>query len=210
MSHYRTSFWLNGLFLLMLIGLVAYVKSAGLSAKALFLHPETYPHFTVASLTHLFQMLSGVPPIICWFTYGLLRSVRSEGSRAETRFILASALVTSGFWLNEIYRIHIYLSIVGIGKPVVILIYAITLAIYALSFRKQLLSTPYPILLTGVGILFVGIFIDALQLPDQNLTDFLEGIPKVLSQLNVAYYFWCVCRQAMRPFPKTAPSILTG
>jgi hypothetical protein len=197
MSQYRTLSWLNGLFLLVLVGLVTFVKSTGLSAKALFLHPETYPHFTVASLTHLFQMLSGVPPILCWFAYTLLRTGQFEASQAEMRFILASALVTSGFWLNEIYRIHIYLSIAGIEKPVVILIYAITLSIYAFTFRKQLLSTPYPILLTGVGILFVGIFIDALKLPDQNLTDFLEGVPKVLSQLNIAYYFWCVCRQAI-------------
>lgn len=195
MPHlYRTSFWLNGLFLLVLLVLVVSVKLAGLSAKALFLHPEIYQHFTIGSLTHLFQMLSGVPPIICWFTYGLLQS-KSEVK--DNWFILASALMMSGFWLNEIYRIHIYLSMLGIGKPVVILAYAIALAVYIISFRKQLLFTPYPVLLMGVGILFVGIFIDALQLPDRNMTDFLEGVPKVLSQVNIAYYFWCVCRQAV-------------
>jgi hypothetical protein len=205
MPHlYRASVWLNGLFLLVLLALVAYVKLAGLSAKELFLHPETYHHFTVASLTHLFQMLSGVPPIICWFTYGLLRSLQPQtGQVLAHRFILASALLTSGFWLNEIYRIHIYLSMLGIGKPTVILVYAIVLSVYAIYFRKQLLLTPYPVLLIGVGILLVGIFIDALKLSDQNMTDFLEGVPKVLSQVNIAYYFWWLCQQTILEIQRT-------
>lgn len=197
MSHlYRKSVWLNGLCLLMMVLWVGYAKSVGLSAKELFLRPETYPHFTVASLTHLFQMLSGIPPIVCGFTCSFLSLARIRGS--ETRFILASAFVTGGFWLNEVFRIHIYLSILGISKPTVILVYAIGLVVYAVSFRKQLLASPYSILLTGVGILFIGIGIDSLRLSDRNLTDFLEGIPKVLSQVNVAFYFWWVCLRAIQ------------
>lgn len=194
---YSTSLWLNGLFLLTMIALVVYTKATGLSAKALFLHPEIYSHVTIASLTHLFQFLCTIPPIVCLFTYNLLR-INQLQTPAFRHFLLASAGVTGGFWLNEIYRIHIYLSRLGIGKPIVILFYAIILAAYVIGYRQQLRSTPYPLLFIGVGILFVGIGIDALHL-NQNTTDFLEGVPKVLSQVNVTFYFWSVCQQAIQP-----------
>jgi uncharacterized membrane protein YozB (DUF420 family) len=195
MNLYRTSLWLNGLCLLLIFALVLWAKASGLSAKELFLHPESYPHITIASLTRLFQILCAVPPTLCLFTYSLLHA---SSAKASTRFILASALFTGGFLLNEIYRIHIHLSATGIGKPIVITVYAIFLALYIFSFRKQLPRTPYPILLFGVGILAVGICIDSLQLPDQDLTNFLEGVPKVLSEANICLYFWCVCRQAIQ------------
>jgi hypothetical protein len=191
---YRTSLWLNGLILLLVLLLVTYAKTAGLSAKELFLHPEVYSHLTISSLTRLFQILCAVPPTVCLFTYSLLRRFHS----IETRFILCSALITGGFLLNEIYRIHIHLAVAGIDKPIVILIYAVVLATYGISFRQQIYTTPYSILLLGIGILFIGIFIDALKLPNQDTTNFLEGVPKVLSQANVSLYFWCVCQQAIR------------
>lgn len=194
---YRISVWLNSLFLLIVVVLVIYAKAAGLSAKELFLHPETYPHITIASLTRLFQILCAVPPVVCLFTYSFLRKDRSY-SYLCLRFLLYSALVTGGFLLNEIYRVHIHLSASGIGKPIVILIYAGVLAVYGLGFRKLIRLTPFPILLIGIAILFVGIGIDALRLPDQDTTNFLEGVPKVLSQVNIAFYFWCVCQQAMQ------------
>lgn len=203
---YHTTLWLNGLFLLIILALVLYAKAAGLSAKELFLHPETYPHITVASLTHLFQLLCVVPPTVCLFTYSLLRADRSQFPDLQ-RFLLYSTIITGGFLLNEIYRIHIHLSLSGIGKPIVICFYAIVLALYIISFRKQLRLTPYPILLVGLAILFVGIGIDALHLRNQGITNFLEGIPKVLSQVNVAFYFWCVCQQAIRKMQGALSSV---
>lgn len=188
----RTWLWLNALFLVLLLVLIGYTKATGLSAKELFLHPVNYSDITVGSLTRLFQILCAVPPTVCLFAYSLLRQERSEN-----RFLLGSALLTGGFLLNEIYRIHIHLAMAGINKPVVILFYTIALLAYGVGFRRQIRLTPYPILLIGVAILAVGILIDALKLPDQNLTDFLEGIPKVLSQANVALYFWCVSQQAI-------------
>lgn len=200
MNPYRNLLWLNGFCLLLIFVLVFWAKVSGLSAKELFLHPESYSHITIASLTRLFQILCAVPPTVCLFTYSLLRSVppNLKASAAETRFILASALFTGGFLLNEIYRIHIHLAATGIGKPIVISVYAVILALYILSFRKQLYQTPYPILLLGVGVLAVGIGIDSLHLSDQDLTNFLEGVPKVLSEANVGLYFWCVCRQVIK------------
>lgn len=196
MPIYQALLWLNGGFLLLIAALTGYVELSGLSVKALFLHPESYPHITIGSLTHLFQILCAVPPTVCLFTYSLLRSRTVSGNPFD-RFILASTLVTGGFLLNEIYRIHIHLSASGIGKPTVILVYAVVLALYLVGCRQQILQTPYLILLLGVGILAVGIGIDALRLPNQGLTDFLEGIPKVLSQANIALYFWIVCQQSV-------------
>lgn len=196
MNVYRTCLWLNGLFLLLMVILIGYAKLEGLSAKELFLHPLAYPHIATASLTRLFQLLCAVPPIVCFFTYGLLSHQRSSSS--EKQFILCSALITGGFLLNEIYRIHIYVAETGIGKLAVVLLYAIILALYISRFRKHLRLTPYPLLLLGLGILGIGIAIDSLHIPNQALTDFLEGVPKVLSQVNVALYFWWVCQQTVQ------------
>lgn len=195
MNVYRTFVWLNGFFLLLMLALIGYAELNGLSVKQLFLHPQVYPNITTASFTRLFQILCAVPPTVCLFTYHLLKTQPSKPT--EARFILCSALITGGFLLNEIYRIHIYLAASGIGKPIVILFYTVILILYTVGFRKQLRLTPYPLLLIGLGILFVGIGIDSLQIPNQPLTDFLEGIPKVLSEVNVAFYFWCVCQQSI-------------
>lgn len=194
---YSTAFWLNGLFLLLMIILVIYAKMVGLSAKELFLHPKIYSHITISSLTYLFQMLCSVPPIVCLFTYHLLSQTGSQSPEFR-RFLLASIGITGGFLFNEIYRIHIYLSVAGIDKPIVIGCYAILLLAYIIGCRKLIRSTPYPLLLMGIGILLIGIGIDALRLPDQGTTNFLEGVPKVLSQVNIAYYFWCICLQAIQ------------
>ena len=205
MRVYQTLLGLNGFLLLLIVALTGYAEISGLSVKDLFLHPESYSHITTGSLTRLFQILCAVPPTVCLFTYSLLRTQPT----AKTRFILASALFTGGFLLNEIYRIHIYLayssavSSPGIGKPLVILIYAVLLSLYLISFRQQILQTPYSILLIGVGILAVGIGIDSLHIPNQGLTDFLEGIPKVLSQVNIAFYFWIVCQQELRELARS-------
>jgi hypothetical protein len=200
---YRTSLWLNGLLLLLMVGLIAYTKAVGLSAKALFLHPINYPDITIGSLTRLFQILCAVPPVVCLFSVCLLPRSEEQVSR---RFLLYSGLLTGGFLGNEIYRFHIHLVIAGIPKPTVILFYALVLLAYGVSFRKQIRATPYPILLLGLASLAVGIGIDALKLSDQNLTDFLEGIPKVLSAANLSFYFWWVGQQAVWAGLKRSPS----
>ncbi|MFM7425474.1 MAG: hypothetical protein ACKO7W_10860 [Elainella sp.] len=163
-------------------------------AATIFLHPESYSHISIGSLTHLFQILCALPPVVCWFTYQLLKDADSP----THRFLLGSTLLTGGFLLNEIYRIHIHLGTVGIDKPVVIAVYAGIAMFYLISFRKQIQATPYPILLIGLGILLVGIVIDSLRLSDQNLTNFLEGVPKLLSATTVSFYFWIVCQQILR------------
>ncbi len=201
-SVYPSLLWLNG-FMLLLVGAVAvWAMAAGLPAATIFLHPESYSHISIGSLTHLFQILCALPPVVCLFTHQALKGFDSSSHR----FLLGSALLTAGFLLNEIYRIHIHLGAIGIDKPIVIAAYGVVAMLYLVSFRKQIQATPYPILLIGLGILLVGIVIDSLHLPDQNLTNFLEGIPKLLSQTTVSFYFWTVCQQILQRTPQQTNS----
>lgn len=196
MSPYRTAFWLNALLFLLLLILIGAAKLEGASAKELFLHPLVYPHISTSALTRLFQILCAVPPTLCFFTYSLLPG-KTIGS-IEKRFIICSALITSGFLINEIYRIHIYLSIIGFHKSLTILTCAIALSLYVIGFRRQLRLTPYPLLLASLVLLWFGISIDLRHIPNSDLSDFLEGIPKLLSQVHLSLYFWCTCQQILQ------------
>jgi hypothetical protein len=193
MRIYRSFVWLNSTTLGGGLLLIACTQFLGLSTKALFLHPEVYPDLSIGFLTRLFQILCAVPPSICGFSFGLLRMIRPRSP--ENWFILASSCLTAGFLVNEIYRIHVALAGVGISKPITILVYATCLFAYGWGFRHKIQRTPYPILLMGLGILFLGIAIDSLQLSDQGISNFLEGIPKLLSAVNISLYFWEVCSQ---------------
>jgi hypothetical protein len=142
-------------------------------------------------LTHAFQILCSVPPIICAFSFSLLNIIQPR--RRENLFILCSALLTGGFLFNEIYRIHIILLSVGIPKLVTVSVYSIFLFGYAIGFRQRIQATPYLILLTGLSLLFLGITVDSLHLGSEAIPTFLEGIPKLFSEINIAFYFWYIC-----------------
>jgi hypothetical protein len=191
MKTYRSVFWLNILSFIVVIALVVYSKLFGPSVSDLFLHPPFSPYFNVALLTHTFQILCAVPPIVCAFTFALLRNI--EPWNKKHLFILYSALVTGGFLINEIYRIHIILAISGIPKLVTVMVYAIVAISYGFAFRKIIKTTPYIVLLTGVGLLATGITADSLHLGDNTIPTLLEGIPKLFSEINIALYFWYVC-----------------
>ncbi|MEG4285477.1 hypothetical protein QUB68_20310 [Microcoleus sp. A006_D1] len=165
---------------------------SGLQVSDLFFNPFFSPNPNVALLTRTFQILCSVPVIVCTFSYGLAKTLGLPAS--ENRFILFSALLTGGFLLNEIYRIHIYIVAVGIPKLGVCLLYAIFLASYGWFLRRELQSTPYKILLAGLGLLFFAIGIDALHLKGKILASMLEGVPKLLSEINIAFYYWYVCK----------------
>lgn len=191
MTTYRSAFLLNSLSLLLVVALIIYAKLSGPSVASLFLHPASSPDLDVAFLTHTFQILCSVPPLVCGFSFALLRTIQPH--RQENVFILCSALLTGGFLLNEIYRIHIVLVIAGIPKPTVILVCGIVAIAYGLAFRQQIQATPYFMLLTGTGLLFIGITVDSLHLGEEAIPTLLEGIPKLFSEINVALYFWFVC-----------------
>lgn len=213
MKEYRSFFWLNSIALLLIVVLVLYTQSVGLPTRELFLRPESHPRITTSALTRLFQILCAVPPVVCLFSFGLLKTLRGDqqsdrSSLATMRFIFCSALVTGGFLLNEIYRIHVFLAIGGIPKPMTIMVYGSCFLLYLVTFRRKIRSTPYALLLIAMGILLVGIAIDALHLKNPFTSDFLEGIPKLLSATNIVLYFWLVCSQeVMKAFRNSAASI---
>ena len=176
--------------------LIIFTQLSGLKVSDLFFHPYFSLNPDVALLTRTFQILRSVPVIVCSFSYGLAKSIQPRTS--ENRFILFSALLTGGFLLNEIYRIHVYMVAVGIPKLGVSLLYAVVLSSYGWFFRRELQFTPYQILLAGLGLLFFAIGVDSQNLKNQIFSSLLEGVPKLFSEINIAFYYWYVCKCFMQ------------
>lgn len=76
----------------------------------------------------------------------------------------------------------------------IVIFYAVLAIAYGLTFRRQIRSTPYALLLSGVGLLFVAFVAEALPLKNEIVSSLLEGIPKLLSGINIALYFWFLCQ----------------
>jgi len=191
-AKYRIVFWLNSLAIL-LVGVVSLVMSGfGASAKGLFFPPclATYPGAGFFFL--MFQMLFYFSLMVCVFSFGLLRI--TQPNRTENKFILGSAIVTGFFLFNEVFRTHVHLGRAGFPKVTIVIIYAIAAAIYGFTFRRQIKSTPYFLLVSGVSLLFLAFFAEALPLKDEVISSLVEGIPKLLSGVNIALYFWLVCK----------------
>jgi hypothetical protein len=183
---------LNCLSFFLVALLIIFTQLSGLKVSDLFFHRYFSPNPNVALLTRTFQILCSVPVIVCTFTYGLAPSIQPRTS--ENLFILFSGLLTGGFLLNEIYRIHIYMVAVGISKLGVSLLYAVVFSSYGWFFRRELQCTPYQILLAGLGLLFFAIGVDSQHLKNQIFSSLLEGVPKLFSEINIAFYYWYVCK----------------
>ena len=183
---------LNCLSLFLVALLILLTQLSGLKVSDLFFHPYFSPNPNVALLTRTFQILCSVPVIVCTFTYGLAQTIQPRHS--ENRFILFSALLTGGFLLDQIYRIHIYMVALGIPKLGVSLLYAVFLSSYGWFFRRELELTPYKVLLAGLGLLFFAIGVDSLHLKNKIFSSLLEGVPKLFSEINIAFYYWYVCK----------------
>lgn len=191
MTSNRSIVWFNSLFIILVIFIIICVKLINTSAVDLFLPPPS-PKFPFAGLlTHAFQILCCIPPFICAFSFGLLKKIKPVSK--NNSFILYSALITGGFLLNEIYRIHIIILQIGVPKLITVMFYAIPAISYGLAFRRRILSTPYIVLITGLILLFTTITVDSLGLSGNEIPSLLEGIPKLFSGLNVAFYYWLVC-----------------
>lgn len=192
MTISRFVFRLNCLSFFLVALLIIFTQLSGLKVSDLFFHPYFSPNPNIALLTRTFQVLCSVPVIVCTFTYKLAQSIQPRHS--ENRFILFSALLTGGFLLNEIYRIHIYIVALGIPKLGVSLLYAVVLSSYGWCFRREIQFTPYQILLAGLGLLFFAIGVDSLHLKNKIFSSLLEGVPKLFSEINIAFYYWYVCK----------------
>ncbi len=199
MTIYRSIFWVNILCLLLVVALIVYAKQFEPSVAGLFLPPPSPQYPTASLLTHTFQLLCCIPPLVCAFSYGLIKKIKPQNP--NNKFILFSTLLTAGFLLNEIYRIHIIFIQFGVHKLVTILVYATIALSYGLAFRQRIQSTPYVILLVGISLLFIAITVDSIHLNGNGTPSLLEGIPKLFSGINVALYFWSVCyREVIRSF----------
>jgi hypothetical protein len=192
MANYTIVVWLNSLAVL-LVGMVSVTLNGfGSSVKGLFLPPclATYPGAGFFFLA--FQMLFYLSVMVCAFTLGLLRILQPD--RPENQFILYSAMFAGCFLFNEVFRTHIHLGRAGFPKVTIVIFYAMLAIAYGLAFRRQIRSTPYPLLVSGVGLLFVAFFAEALSFKNEIVSSLLEGIPKLLSGINIALYFWFVCQ----------------
>ncbi|MBD2577497.1 hypothetical protein [Oscillatoria sp. FACHB-1406] len=179
-----------------MVAILVIAQHYGLSASLLFLPPPSPYPVGERLFTYTFQILCAVPGVVCAFTWALLHKLQ-PGAKIN-RFMLASALITGGFLLNEIYRIHIIFLLLGVPKLVTCSIYAVAVGLYGWGFRNFWRSTPYPLLMWGMGLLAFGIAIDTLQPGGHEISVFLEGIPKVLSEVNVVLYFWITCHREIR------------
>ncbi|HLO88233.1 MAG TPA: hypothetical protein VK203_24955 [Nostocaceae cyanobacterium] len=191
MKTYSSTLALNSLLLFIVFLSVIFAKLFTPTVGGLFLPPPTPGYIGEGLLTHAFQILSCVPPVVCGFSYYLLHHIKPDGK--NNKFILGSAFLTAGFLINHLYRIHIMLLYFNINKSVTILSYALIAFYYGLAFRRQIKSTPYLLLFTGLGLLFAAIYVDSLHLSGDGTPSLLEGIPKLFSALNIALYFWFVC-----------------
>ncbi|BAZ11823.1 hypothetical protein NIES4071_36490 [Calothrix sp. NIES-4071] len=189
MKNHRFIFWVNGIFLLLVISTTACTKLLNLPTEGLFFPPSSPQYPTAGLLTYTFQLLCYIPPIVCAFSFALLKKIRPKNQ--NNNFILSSALLMLGFLINEVYRIHITLVYAGIPKLTTITVYGMIALVYTKAFWKRIKSTPYSLLLASVGLLLIAILIDSLHLT--NISSFLEGVPKLFSGINAALYFWIIC-----------------
>jgi hypothetical protein len=81
-----------------------------------------------------------------------------------------------------------------ISKLTTISVYAVIVLVYLLCFLPKIQRTPYHILLSSLSFLLIAILVDFSQLTNHELASLLEGLPKLLSVLNLALYFWIVCK----------------
>ena len=184
---------INLVVLLLVLALIAGVDRAKLNSSLLFYPPATPPTPIAGLLTHSFQLLCCLPPIVCLFSYALLS--RKTSFNNSDNFLLFSGIITGLFAINEIFRVHIILLYFNIPKFLTISVYGLAILIYGLAFWRRIGQTYYQILIIALALLTFAITIDLLQINNQGFASLSEGIPKLLSAVNLADYFWDVCFQ---------------
>ena len=184
---------INLVVLLLILALIAGVDRAELPSSLLFYPPATPPTPIAGLLTHSFQLLCCLPPIVCLFSYALLCQEASFNN--SYNFLLFSGIITGLIAINEIFRIHIILLYFNIPKFLTISVYGLAILIYGLVFWRRIKQTSYQILIIALALLTLAITIDFLQIKNLSFASLSEGIPKLLSAVNLASYFGDVCFQ---------------
>lgn len=193
----------NGLTLLLFLAMAAYVKLAGTYygsdyfsriwfLKELFAEPfrQDIPHLGL--LTHLSELLWCVALTICFFSYGLLKTI--SANRKVDLFILCSAVALMILLLDDAFRITLILKLlVGIPKVVMYLIYGIGLLTYGFYFWRRILSTPYILLLIGFSLFIISGLAELIPMQGKGTPLILEDGTKLLGLVNIILYFWHLC-----------------
>ncbi|PSF39021.1 hypothetical protein C7H19_02920 [Aphanothece hegewaldii CCALA 016] len=186
---------INFLFLSFVAGAILLAYSQRIPIQILFWPPPTPFPLSRWLFTHTFQILCSVPPLVCAFTFFLLNTIAPN--HKKNSFFFVSAVMMGLFWLNEIYRIHIIFLSFGLAKIITIMVYGVGFIFYILLFWRQFKTTNYWIFALGIIFLSVAILIDTLHLKNSQLASILEGIPKLLSGVNLVLYFWDTCRKEL-------------
>lgn len=205
MVNYKTILGINTLIVVGALAFIFGLDLLGSSVKGLFFPPcsATYPGAGFFFLT--FQMLFYLSVMVCIFSFGLLTT--TQPGRPENQFVLSSGILTGGFLFNEVFRTHVHLGRAGVPKAAIAILYAIIAIAYLLTFRRAIKSTPYPLLIGGIVLLFLAFFIEALPIPHEGVGSLLEGIPKILSGINIALYFWFLCKGLILRSLKFSPEV---
>ncbi len=185
----------NSISLLLLILVILYAQKFEPSVQGLFIPPATPRYPTAGLLTHTFEILCSISPVVCGFTFVIVRRINPNNS--NNFFLLGSTILTAGFFFNEIYRIHIILQYFDIAKLITIKVYGVILLLYLLLFWKNLRETPYGIMITSLLLIIIAVLIDSFYyyLPIRSLL--IEGIPKLFGMINLTLYFCLVCYQTI-------------
>lgn len=194
MTNFRSFFLVNALSLLSVAVLIVCLKLLGEPLEELFMPPVASTSIEERLLTYIFQILCSVPVVVCGFTWGLLRTI--QPGYKQNLFILWSGIITGGYLLDEIFRIHVFLERTGVSKLMFVSLYPIAVLGYALFFKRELQATPYSLLLTSITLFFLALAVDQSHLGG-SVPSLLEGIPKLFSEINIALYFWYICQQAV-------------
>lgn len=190
--------WLNGLTLLLFLALGVYVKvwHKGEALALLFDEPYSYERPYTGFLTRISELLWCLSATICLFSFGLLKSFSAR--RQVDWFILCSGFGLVVLLVDDLFRLTVILnSFAGVPKAQMYLVYGTGAIVYGWYFWRRVLSTPYMLLLVAAVSFIVSGLIELVHHGSVGLSATLEDGPKLLGLLNIALYFWTVCRQAV-------------
>jgi len=192
----RSISWVNGVTLLLLLALSIYAKvwGKGRGIELLFDDPFSPQKPYAGFLTGISEILWCLTAAICAFSFSLLKSIY----RRPDRFIFCSALGIGILLVDDLFRLTLILnSLAGVPKILMYLIYATGAIAYSCCFRRRILSSPYVLLLIASGLFIFSSLVDITPLSGYGAPAMLEDGTKLLGLLNIALYFWSVCRQAV-------------
>jgi len=189
----------NSIIILLFVALTLYVKVGepnwrkSLLITQLFADPFTHKNPLKSYLTNLSDILWCFSLAICSFSISLIKNIRPR--RPINRFIFCSALILAILLIDDIFRITLIVNqFLGIPKLFTSLLYGTAIIAYSLFFRHKIASTPYLLLLVAFSLFVISTLVDWLSLPGLGTPTMLEDGTKLLALVNLAYYFWYVCR----------------